>query len=126
MMTTIEQLVAAYIEAKRDEEDATAHRIAIGEELAARLEHPAEGSKTHSVGEMKVTLKGVINRRVDWAAFEQITEANPNIHPPVRHKPELDVRGLHWLAENAPDYYRALCPAITSTPGRTGIEIKKP
>ena len=125
-MTPLEKLVSDYLEAKRDEEDAAAHRIAIGEKLASCLDHPAEGSKTHAVGEAKVTLKGVVNRRVDWAAFEQITKANPNIHPPVRHKPELDIKGLHWLAENAPEYYRALSAAITSTPGRTGIEIKKP
>jgi hypothetical protein len=68
----------------------------------------------------------VVNRRVDGVLFDEICAMHLGQPVPMRSKPELDIKGLHWLAENAPDYYRALCAAITSTPGRTGIEIKKP
>jgi hypothetical protein len=117
-------IIAEYLAAKALEADATARRVALGEELASCFEAPEEGSKTHSTYAYKVTLKGVVNRRVDWDAFDAAAAHFEGKPLPVVVKRELDVKGLRWVEEHEPELHRALAASITSTPGRTGIEIK--
>lgn len=121
----MKDLITQYLEAKRLEREAEARRVELGEAIAAALGAPAEGSKTYDVGDHKVTVKQPVNRKVDWTAFDQIALEHPDKHAPVAMKRELDTKGLHWIQENEPDFYRALAAAITATPGRISIEIKE-
>ena len=119
----MKDLIDAYLQAKEAEESATAARRAIGARIADELEHPEDGSKTHTVGEFKVVVKGGVNRRVvDWALFDSVDSSNPS---PCKTKRELDVKGLSWYRDNEPDTYAKYCQAIVSKPAPATITIKK-
>lgn len=120
--------LSQYVAAKAEETRAKNRRRELGDELASMLEHPQEGSKAHTLvlpeeGTYSVTVKGVVNRKVDWEAFERITA--DWTHAPVQHKPSLDVVGLKWLHDNDPEKYLALCECITAKPGQTQVTVKE-
>ena len=117
----MEDLVKAYVKAKKAEARATEKRRKLAAELADALEHPDEGSKTHTVGDYKVTVKGSLNRRVDWDAFDQVTAQ----HPPCKTKRELDVKGLHWFKENDKRTYEKYLETITTKPGAVQVSVKE-
>lgn len=120
---TRDDLIAQWLVAKAAEEAAIARRVAIGEKLAALYTVPAEGQITDDATNYKVRLKGVMNRRADWERMDRVYALYQGEPRPEKSKRELDIAGLRWLAENRPEYYLALCDAITATPGRTSIEI---
>jgi len=121
----MEQLIQQYLEAKRAEAEAEARRVELGAAIATKLGAPAEGSKTHEVGAWKVTVKQPVNRKVDWTIFDEVVARHPGQSAPVVVKRELDTKGIHWLQENQPDFYREIAKAITATPGRVQIEVKE-
>lgn len=119
------ELIKAYAKAQEKEEQAKLERIELGEKLASVLGHPEEGQITHEIDSYKVTIKGVVNRRVDWAMFELIAAKHTSTPAPVKIKKELDTVGLKWIKENDPSFYLDLSGSITAIPGRCGIEIKQ-
>lgn len=125
MMETLDELIAEFRDWKTREESAKEARRAVAEKIAAALEHPEEGSKTHAVGGYKVTIKGVVNRRVDWELFDGVCFTLPvGVPPPVVQKRELDMRGVRWIQANEPALYARLATAITATPGAVQVEVR--
>lgn len=118
-------LIEKYLSAKAAEQMAIDTRVAIGNEIAEKLGTPAEGSATHEVDGYKVTVKQPVNRRVDWDAFDRVTDGWEPQHLPITTKRELDAKGLRWVKENLPGAYEKLARAITATPGRIAVEIKE-
>ena len=109
---------------KTVEDELKAERQAIAKQIAEALEHPEEGSKTHAVGPYKVTVKGTINRRVDWGALDGVFERHPECHAPVRVKRELDDKGVRWIRDNAPEIYAEMAETITAKPEAPGIKVE--
>jgi hypothetical protein len=120
---TTEELVRMLAEAKQVEKSVTESRQKIADELAMRLECPVDGSKSHKIGDYKVVVKGIMNRKVDWEIFDKVIKGETN--PPFKFKKELDIPGLKWTQENNPEFYKKLCTAITSTSGRTQVTIEE-
>lgn len=116
----IEKLIQKFIVAKENEVIATVARIALGDEVARELGYPTEGSKTHEVGNYKVTVKGVMNRKANLDAIDGLGLVNP----PIKTKRELDVVGLRWYQDNEPETYKRIAEHITATPGRVQVEVK--
>jgi len=114
-------LIKSYIEAKAVEAAATEARVAIGDEIARQVGAIEEGSQTVHVDGYKVKTTVVMNRKVDWPAFDSLQLENP----PIRMKKELDMVGYRWYAENDKDLFEKIQRTITTTPGRTQIEIKE-
>jgi hypothetical protein len=121
MSDVLESLIDQYLEAKAEEDALKVIRVALADEIASRLTHPDEGQKTHTVGDRKVTVKGVVYRKVDWDAFDAIELEHP---APVRTKKEIDVQGLRWYREHEPEAYQRFLTTITTTPGKPQITIK--
>ncbi len=119
---TIEQLCTQWLEAKAAERKATDMRVAIEEQIIAVTGKRDEGAKTVDANGFKITVTGKITRKMDWAAWETAKLGIPNEMHPVRYKPELDERGVKWLAEHKPDYYKML--PIESKPAKTSVDIK--
>ena len=115
----VTDLIVAYLRAKEAETTASAERVRIGEVLASQLAHPDEGSQTHTIGDYKVTISGVINRKVDWDSLHALRLE----HCPERIKYELDMAGVRYY-EGRPEY-NDICKTITAAPGRTQIAIKE-
>lgn len=121
-MEELKALCSQWLLAKQDEAACVAKRIAIEEKIVAATGKKDEGSETHVTDGYKVTVKAVINRKMDWDKWKEVKVKIPVEMQPVKMKPELDDKGVKWLAENRPDLY-ALLP-IEVKPGKTGIEVK--
>ena len=118
-----QQLIEQFLTAKTAEATAIAARVALGDAIAAQLEHPDDGSKTHTVGEYKVVVKGVVNRRADWEAIDALRLGDKS--PEKKPKRELDMKGVAWWETEDPATHRAILRAITATPGRTQVTIEE-
>lgn len=119
----MKDLLEKYLAAKAAEALAIEARVQIGNEIAAKLGAPTEGSQTHEVDGYRVTVKQPVNRKVDWRLLDEI-EMEPGQDKPIETKRELSVPGLRWYQANRPDVYEKLAKAITATPGRVAVEIK--
>lgn len=115
------EIAADLFAAKQAEKEAEAKRIALEEELVAVLGKRDEGSKTHAVGNFKVTITGRVNRKIDWDMFDEVSSKIPESLWPVKRT--LDVTGVKYLANNEPTLYKVLAPALTVEPAKTTVSI---
>lgn len=120
-MRTELEIAADLFAAKQAEKEAEAKRIALEEELVAVLGKRDEGSKTHTVGNFKVTITGRVNRKIDWDMFDEVSSKIPESLWPVKRT--LDVTGVKYLANNEPTLYKVLAPALTVEPAKTTVSI---
>lgn len=122
MSQTIEQLCTDWLKAKQAEQKANAERIAIEDQIVSLTGKRDEGAKTVDATGFKITVTGKISRKMDWKAWETIkAQIPPEMHP-VKLKPELDEKGVKWLADNQPDIYKLL--PIEVKPAKTAVEVK--
>ena len=110
-------------------ENLVAERIAIEEQIVSLTGKRDEGAKTVDATGFKITVTGKISRKMDWKAWETVkAQIPPEMHP-VKLKPELDEKGVKWLADNQPDIYKLLpitvAPAKTAVPGGTNPSIHR-
>ena len=123
MSKTLNELSEEWLSAKDKELKATADRVAIEQEIILLTGQKEEGAQTHKIDGFVIEVKGVINRKMDWAKWDEIKDQIPEALRPIKLKPELDVTGVKYLKANEPDIY-ALLP-ITVTPGKTGVTITR-
>ncbi len=118
------ELCREWLNAKRLEDDAKQKRIEAEEALITLLGARDEGAQTHDVGQFKVTVTGVINRKLDAETyFGQVEAQLPEDLRPVRMEPKLDETGVKWLQSNRPDLYAIMARALTVKPGKTGVKV---
>lgn len=118
---TVEDAASEWMDAKNEEIAANKRRIEIEEELLSFLTSKTEGSESHQIGPYKVTLTGRLNRKVDWDMVEKL--GVPSALSPVKHKPELDLKGLRYLESNEPEIYKTFCKAMTIEPAKTSVTV---
>lgn len=93
----------------------------VNRQLADQLEHPADGSKTHKVENMKVKVTGRLNRSLDRDVWNQIkNNFNPDLRPV---KDSLDESAWKKLQKENPEVAARIAPAVKEAPGKPGIEI---
>lgn len=114
-----------WLEAKAREEKAREDRIAAEEKIVSQLGCKEEGSQSHKLDGYNVTVTGKINRTLDAAAWDSVSDKVPANLSPVKYKPALDTRGLKYLQQNEPDIYRIVAEAITAKPGKPAIKVEK-
>ena len=123
MKTEIEIAQELY-EARQVEREANERRVQLEEELIALVGAREEGSKTHTIGDFKVTITGKLNRKIDWEIFDDsIASQIPESLQPVKVKRELDDAGVKYLANNEPQLYKLLSKALTIKPAKTAVTI---
>jgi hypothetical protein len=118
---TVADSAADWMDAKNEEIAANKRRIEIEEELLSFLTCKIEGSESHQIGAYKVTLTGRLNRKVDWDMLPKL--GIPEDVLPLKHKPELDLKGLRYLENNEPEFYNAFCKALTIEPAKTSVTV---
>lgn len=112
-------------EAKRAESRARDERVKIEEAIAAELECPVDGSKTHKLEGWKVTIKRPVNRRLDAEAWDRVKASIPPEWHPVEYKPSLSATGCKWLAKNEPEAWARCAEAITETEGKVSVTVAR-
>jgi hypothetical protein len=110
-----------WMDAKNQEVAANKRRLEIEEEILSLVTSKTEGSESYQVGPYKVTLTGRLNRKVDWDMVEKL--GVPSALNPVKHKPELDLKGLRYLESNEPEIYKTFCKAMTIEPAKTSVTV---
>lgn len=125
-------LAANLDSAKRIESDAKAARIKAEEAIIDLLSFElSEGSQTFKLGlelgACTVTLKRPITRSVDTEAW---LEARKNLPPSLakklmRQSFDLDLKEARELEKDNPDLWRIVAAAVTSKPGKIGVELKE-
>jgi hypothetical protein len=118
---TVEDAASDWMDAKNEEIAANKRRVEIEEELLSFITSKTEGSESHQVGPYKVTLTGRLNRKVDWDMLPKL--GIPEDMLPLKHKPELDLKGLRYLESNEPEFYNAFCKALTIEPAKTSVTV---
>ncbi len=118
-----DKLAGRWLALKQERDDVDGQMRAIAVELANRLEHPDEGSKTHQLDGYKVTITARVNRRIDAKKWHAIREGVPRTLWPVKDKLEADAKGCRYLAENNPEMWAVVAAAITETPGTPGLQV---
>lgn len=123
---SIDILAAALDAAKHTEAQATAARIVAETALVALLGCKDEGSATHKGAAYKVTLTGVMHRRVDEAELGAVRErlSPAMFERAFRFKPEVSVTGVKYLRDNEPELYAIAAQAIVATPGKPSVRIE--
>lgn len=118
-------LAEALIKAKMHEEDAKRSRVLIEEKIIDLIGAKDEGAYTVNTALYKLTTKGNLSRKVDWEMYEsQIKEQIPEALRPVKMKPELDTKGLHYLQNNEPSIYAIMAKCVTVTPNKTSVTVE--
>ena len=110
-----------WMDAKNEEIAANKRRLEIEEEILSLVTSKTEGSESYQVGPYKVTLTGRLNRKVDWDMLPKL--GIPQEMLPLKHKPELDLKGLRYLESNEPEIYKTFCKAMTIEPAKTSVTV---
>ena len=118
---TLPELANEWLAAKTAETAANHARVDIEARIIALTGAKEEGSKTHNIDNLKIEVTGVINRKMDWAAWESVKDSIPENLRPVRIKLELDETGVKYLQQNEPELYAKL--PMTTKPGKTGVKV---
>lgn len=121
---TLEQAVAAFVEAKRREDAAKTERLAC-EELICQLQPPKEeGATTVEAGGYKVTVTGSLAYKVDdLEALRNITRGWDAEIIPLKTKTELDATGCKWLRANRPELWGQVAKVITVKPAKASVKV---
>lgn len=121
---TLAEAVAAFVEAKREEDAAKAKRLAC-EELICELNPPkGEGSLTVAAGDFKLTLTGSMTYKADdIEALRNITAKWDSNLVPLTTKTEVSATGCRWLRENRPELWAELAKVITVKPAKVAVKV---
>lgn len=124
-MTNVQALARDWLDAKRAETLATEKRHAIEKELAAALDVPQEGSKTHKIEGYKITLTQPVTRRLMADEWDKVRDLCPSDLKPIKVKVEPDATGCKWLADNEPEIWRKIASAFETKPGRVVVKVEE-
>lgn len=122
---TTQELAAAWLAAKRDEQAANARRLEIEADILKQCPAKEEGSTTHELANgWKVKATGKLTYKADIDALLRLTESWPE--KPVKVKTEADESMLKAIRAERPDLWRAIAPAITVKPAKTALTVEVP
>jgi hypothetical protein len=124
---TVEQLCADLIRAKQHEADAEECRVAIERMLIEKVGGaPEEGVQTTEADGFKVKVEQTIKRTIDGKKYALIVDQIPEAVRPVRIEEviKVDTKGVRWLKENEPGYYKLLCQAMTEKPAKPSVKVE--
>ncbi len=114
--------------AKIAEERARAERIDAEQEVIGLVgETKAEGASSVRDGQWKITVTGVVNRRIDEAALAAVRErlSPALLEQAVRFKPEPITAGVRYLQNNEPEAYAVFAEALIATPGKPQVRVER-
>jgi hypothetical protein len=120
-------LYQQWLDAKAAEKAATAVRIAVEDQILMQHPPPEEGQNTFDEDGFKVVVKQEINRKLDDKAWEMVRDQIPEKLRPIEYVEslKLDVKGLRWLRENEPGFYKLVAQCVTEKPSKPNIKIER-
>ena len=111
---------------KDAEEKAKADRIQCESDMLPFLEQREEGATTTTLEDgTKITVKNSFGRSIHWDTWKRIQPRIPTELHPIKLVEMLDETRLKFLLQNEPDTYKIISEAITTTPRKPNITVKK-
>lgn len=123
-MTNTEKLCIDWLEAKMDENTARKRRIEIETQLADAFDVPHEGSKTHQVGNFKLTLTQPVSRKLDLQEWDEVRSLIPSRLHPIKAKIDADATGCKYLSSHEPELWAKIASAFETKPGKIGVKVE--
>jgi hypothetical protein len=126
MQRELKDVCADWLNAKQEETLANARRIALETELIALTGKPDEGAQTIDESNFKIKLEQKINRKLDSKKWALVVDQIPETLRPVTIVEEykIEAKGVRWLKDNEPGYYKLLCSAMEEKPAKTSVKIE--
>lgn len=122
--TALAALAAAWVQAKAEETQANAKRVAIEEEIIAITGAKDEGRETHRAQAYKIIVIGKQTYKADIAEIEALSRNFPDNFKVTKTSITLDEPKIRKLREFRPDLYKKISPALTVKPAKVGIQIE--
>ena len=111
---------------KDAEEKAKLERIQCESDMLPFLEQREEGATTTTLEDgTKITVKNSFGRSIHWDTWKRIQPRIPTELHPIKLVEMLDETRLKFLLQNEPDTYKIISQAITTTPRKPNITVKK-
>ena len=120
----LETLAAAWLAAKRAENEANTRRLQIEQDMLKLAPALEEGSQsTILTNGWKFKTTGKLSYKADVDKLLSLTAAWPE--QPVKTKVEADESLLKAIRTDRPDLWRQIAPAITVKPAKTYIVVEE-
>tara|TARA_R110000772_G_C13160753_1_gene425956 strand:+ start:28 stop:465 length:438 start_codon:yes stop_codon:yes gene_type:complete len=111
---------------KDAEEKAKLERVQCESDMLPFLEQREEGATTTTLEDgTKITVKNSFGRSIHWDTWKRIQPRIPTELHPIKLVEMLDETRLKFLLQNEPDTYKIISQAITTTPRKPNITVKK-
>ena len=122
----IDLLCVALLAAKQAETEANARRIELEETIIEIVGKPDEGVLNEDGDEYKIKIEQRIIRKLDEKAWAIVADQIPEALRPVTVKETLTVetKGVRWLKDNEPGYYKLLCSAMEEKPAKPSVKVE--
>lgn len=121
----IETLAKDWLSAKAEEAAANKRRVALEGQIIDILGVIENSSKTHDVGDFKVTITGKLNYKANFTALDEALKSIAMELHPIKVERKLDEKGLKYLQNNEPEIFNLIAPALTITPAKTSVTVKQ-
>ena len=111
---------------KDAEEKAKLERVQCESDMLPFLDQREEGATTTTLDDgTKITVKNSFGRSIHWDTWKRIQPRIPTELHPIKLVEMLDETRLKFLLQNEPDTYKIISEAITTTPRKPNITVKK-
>ena len=111
---------------KDAEDKAKADRLQCESDMLPFLDQREEGACTTTLEDgTKITVKNAYGRSIHWDTWKRIQPRIPTELHPIKLVEMLDETRLKFLLQNEPDTYKIISEAITTTPRKPNITVKK-
>lgn len=122
----LDALCQQLLEAKTTESKANEDRIAIEAKIIALVGIPDEGAATHDTKEFKLRVEQRITRKLDERKWILVRDQIPEGIRPVTIEEtfKIDTKGVHWLRDNEPGYYKLMCQAMEEKPSKPSVKVE--
>ena len=111
---------------KDAEEKAKLERVKCESDMLPFLDQREEGACTTTLSDgTKITVKNSFGRSIHWDTWKRIQPRIPTDLHPIKLVEMLDETRLKFLLQNEPDTYKIISEAITTTPRKPNITVKK-
>lgn len=120
----IDKLAAEWLAAKLAEQNATAQRILIEEQILKLVPAKEEGaSSTTLANGMKLTTTGKLNYKVNVDHMLNLCAGWDLKLRPVKIITQADETALKKIRAERQDLWAQIAPAVTITPAKTAVKI---
>jgi len=121
----LEDLVEAYIQAKKAEDAAKKHRVELEERILALAPAREEGSETTTLNNgFKLTTTGKLSYKVDdIEALREICRDWDGNLVPLKTATTLDETGCKYLRKERPELWKQVARVITVAPAKTALKV---